>query len=466
MNNNFGSLMSRITSDGFGANEAGRVPASSVGYPFDTSSAVLKLFAEYAIEGQPVAVSFRQLVPWIKMGERATHHIHHYPAKLIPQIAHFFLATEIFCPRYGVVLDPFGGTGTVALETCLSGRHAVYADTNPLARMIAAAKVTPIANLDAESLLSSVYSRYKRARSNSLPDVVNVEKWFAGSVIRQLARLKRSIDAEPVEAIRNFLLVTFSATLRKVSNADPRLSVPVLIKARSTPSGEVDVFKRFSEQCEANVRRMSEYMAAIIGGGSLTIAGSDCRRLLVQDGGVLNPGEVDLVISSPPYAGAQKYIRASSLSLGWLGLAGAGKLKPLENLTIGREHLQLRDRLQAGETHAPSAEKVLRRIEAKNGYRAAICRIYLIEMYDALVQAAKCLRLGGYFILIIGNNQVCGEEFWSSTYLSEMLTGLGFRVELELVDEIKSRGLMTKRNRSAGMISREWVIVFKKVRDA
>ena len=42
----------------------------------------------------------------------------------------------------------------------------------------------------------------------------------------------------------------------------------------------------------------------------------------------------------------------------------------------------------------------------------------------------------------------------------------GFIVEAELVDEIKSRGLMTKRNRSAGVITTEWVIIFRKVDNA
>ena len=38
----------------------------------------------------------------------------------------------------------------------------------------------------------------------------------------------------------------------------------------------------------------------------------------------------------------------------------------------------------------------------------------------------------------------------------------GFRTVLRLIDHIRSRGLMTKRNKTAGMITREWVFVFAK----
>src|SRR5712664_2835796 len=52
---------------------------------------------------------------------------------------------------------------------------------------------------------------------------------------------------------------------------------------------------------------------------------------------------VDLIITSPPYLGAQKYVRATSLTLGWLSLVPSTKLRKLEDLSIGREHFRKRD---------------------------------------------------------------------------------------------------------------------------
>jgi SAM-dependent methyltransferase len=168
-----------------------------------------------------------------------------------------------------------------------------------------------------------------------------------------------------------------------------------------------------------------------------------------------------LVITSPPYAGAQKYIRASSLSLGWLGLAEEGELKPLENATIGREHLPGIGDAQPT-TSVAKANLVISRIRRKNPLRAAICATYLNEMQEVVEELQRVVRPGGRVVLVIGNNEVCGEQFLSSEYLKEILERVGFQTRLQLIDEIKSRGLMTKRNRTASVITREWVLVFEK----
>ncbi|HDR9091999.1 DNA methyltransferase [Burkholderia vietnamiensis] len=431
-------------------------------YPVDTTTRIAALIERYRRTERAVPVSFRKLVPWLKIGERATHYLHPYPAKLLPHIAHFFLASKSLCPRDGTVLDPFGGSGTVALETCLSGRIAAYADTNPLARLIAEAKVCIPDVRSLGDVLASVDARYRRSRASRPPAVVNLKKWFDAQVISDLCRLKSAVDAEPADDLRRLLQATFSATVRRVSNADHRLSVPVMAKGAAKSRGQVSVWQRFSEQFSANVRRLTDLQALCAAAPRLEIAGSDARNLLIDCGGSLVPESVDLVITSPPYAGAQKYIRASSLSLGWLGIAEEGKLKPLENLTIGREHLRKIEVDAGPSTSVSAANRVIERIRKKNATRAAICATYLNEMEDVLKQVYRAVKPAGYFVLIIGNNEVCGERFLSSVYLSSMLIEMGFRLELKMVDEIKSRGLMTKRNRTASVITREWVLVFRK----
>ena len=436
---------------------------SSIPYPEDTSKAIETLRKRYMGSRRAIPVSFRKLVPWMKVGERATHYLHPYPAKLLPQIAHFFLSSNKFCPTRGVVLDPFGGSGTVALEACLSGRRAVYVDTNPLARLIAKTKLWDSTGVDFEITLNRVKERFKKSRTTAHPDVINVSKWFDPQVIRALARIRAAIRLEEDEKIKEFLDVTFSATVRRVSNADLRLSVPVLAKSKNLQIRDAsDVWLKFEEQFRSNARRSSELRKIMPNDVGIEIFGDDARSMTPNSGGIIRKASVDLVITSPPYAGAQKYIRASSLCLGWLGLAGTGQLKPLENKTIGREHLLKNEVKNISSTSVSSANKVLARIRQKNPVRAAICSTYLNEMEQVIKQVSEVIKAGGYFVLVIGNNEVCGEKFLSSRYLAELASNSGFDLEMKMVDEIKSRGLMTKRNRSAGIIAREWVLVFKK----
>ena len=64
--------------------------------------------------------------------------------------------------------------------------------------------------------------------------------------------------------------------------------------------------------------------------------------------------------------------------------------------------------------------------------------------------------------MIIGNNKVCNLEFNTQEYLSKYIISKGLRLKFKLIDDIKSYGLMTKRNKTADIISREWVLVFNK----
>ena len=102
--------------------------------------------SEYSETKKPIQINFRQLVPEINNNERYTNLIHQYPAKLLSNIPYFFLQSDLFCPKNGVVLDPFCGSGTVMLEANISGRNAYGADANPLAVLIAQVKTTYISS--------------------------------------------------------------------------------------------------------------------------------------------------------------------------------------------------------------------------------------------------------------------------------------------------------------------------------
>jgi hypothetical protein len=149
------------------------------------------------------------------------------------------------------------------------------------------------------------------------------------------------------------------------------------------------------------------------------------------------------------------------LSIGWLGLAPENKLRILERDNIGREHYG-KEEVRAGrDSVIPEATLLLKQISRHNELRAHIAANYLCEMNDAFTAACSVLRPGGHFVLIAGDNSIAGKPFFTTRYLRQMLENLGLRLKLELIDNIKSRGLMTKRNKTAGIISREHIFVFQ-----
>lgn len=466
------STDSRLISSSKINRDTNSTSVKSRAYPRDTTDLLAKMIARYERVNRAQNISFRQLVPWIKVGERATHYIHPYPAKLLPQIAHFFLSAQSLSKPGDVVLDPFGGSGTVALEAILAGRQAYYADANPLAQLIARVKTTPVDERLIEEAYFQIGKKYRRYKSikGYEPSVVNLKYWYAPQSIEKLCLIKRAIESVTDTKIKNFLLISFSAVCRKVSFADPRLSVPVRQKALLELGGDnlPDVWGEFANQISNNLKRMERLTSLRMHFSKTSYIGNDARNLRQPTSDFklhtkkLAANSVDIIITSPPYAGAQKYIRASSLSLGWLGLANASDLKPLENASIGREHFPKITCAECPNTGLQVVDRLIKKIFKVNPLRSVIVATYIIEMDAAIKEMARVLKPDGHLVLVIGNNEVCGLPFKSSEYLALICEKYGLSLKLKLIDEIKSRGLMTKRNKTASVITREWVLLFEK----
>ena len=65
-------------------------------------------------------------------------------------------------------------------------------------------------------------------------------------------------------------------------------------------------------------------------------------------------------------------------------------------------------------------------------------------------------------VLVAGNNKVCKHDFMTTKYLKTIAIQEGFKVKLSVIDDIKSRGLMTTRNKTASIINSETVLLLKK----
>jgi hypothetical protein len=145
-------------------------------------------------------------------------------------------------------------------------------------------------------------------------------------------------------------------------------------------------------------------------------------------------------------------------------LATRPELRALEDLNIGREHFPVSATSALTPTRVPAADRMLRDIRRHNPLRAHIAATYLVEMRAALIEVSRVLAPGGHLVLVAANNTVCGREFRTQAYLQTIAEQAGLTTRLRLTDVIRSRGLMTTRNRTAGIIAREWVHIFEKSR--
>nr|WP_315141945.1 DNA methyltransferase [uncultured Flavobacterium sp.] len=437
---------------------------------------IFKEFLEiYSKDQQPIPVNFKEIVNDVKFQDRATHSIHIYPAKLLASIPYFFLNNSFFLKENEFVLDPFSGSGTVLLEANLAGKNSFGCDSNPLARLISKVKTSTYNIAVLKNIIESLKIEIQNItvdHNEKFPDVVNIDYWFLPHIKLQLHAILKTIKTISDEDYRDFFLLCFSNCVKKVSLADSRISVPVKAKLnRETKSvhpffGEsklklknledLDVFEKFTDIVYDNIKRFENKEKISFTTQFTKIISEDARSLNLAD------DSVDLIISSPPYAGAQKYIRACSLNLGWTELSSKDNLRALDKMNIGRENYCKADYLTLKITGIKEADLLLQEIYTINPLRAHIAANYLLEMKQAIIEASRVLKKNKYMILIAANNQVCNREFKTQEYLGQMAENSGLKTMCRLVDDIKSYGLMTKRNKTASIITCEWVLILKK----
>jgi tRNA G10 N-methylase Trm11 len=444
----------------------------------DTSLLLEELRRDYQRRGTPLDVNFREMLSWVKLGDQFTHQIHPYPAKLLPHIAALFVNARKLNPGHSV-LDPFCGSGTVALEASIAGNTALIADANPLALLLAQVKTTPYEIEKLLHLTADIITQTKRFKTAPSISIVNSTLWYKPEVKQNLERLLRAINR--IESIihREFFLACFSVVTRRLSLADPSISVPVRLKAKASLGARglervkeriqwlstADYLEEFSSVCLTNINRVLKTNEAYPHRRRAIVVGNDARQLIPSNNkDALEVESADLILTSPPYGSAQKYIRAVSLSLNWLGLAVPSQLTELESKSIGREHLPKRYSGPVREL-PPAFEDFVYSTAKINPSRAEITRTYLSDMESALKEMARTVNPNGRIVIVMGNNEVCGQILRNDEFVQEIMQANGFKTELYLLDKIKSRGLLTKRNSSAPIIARESILMFRKANE-
>jgi SAM-dependent methyltransferase len=279
--------------------------------------------------------------------ERLTHGFHTWPARLHPDTARRAVA-RLSVPGERV-LDPFCGGGTVLVEALVGGRAALGRDLNPLAVRLARLRGRRTSQTERRALreLSARVASFAArradeghwprplggpllaagppggeqppARHGAAPPFAPWEgpdaALFAPRVLRELAWLTAETSALGDPFVREALALVLSSLLVKLS---ARASETDRSEARDrrAPARAAALFRARADELE---RRLGALSAALPPRGGprdvLDLAVDDARQL-----GTVPDDTVDLVVTSPPYAGVYDYAEHHDLRLRWLGL--------------------------------------------------------------------------------------------------------------------------------------------------
>ena len=458
----------------------------------------LNLVREFTMN--PLDFNFKHAV-LTYLGERRsdiyTHFIHSYPAKMFPYIPAFFFSIPELCPPYGVVLDPFCGSGTVLLESLVHPlyKRSVYGvEINPLGRLIAKVKTTSLKEGELEKRthhLMELAEKPDRLKV-PLPESEKIEFWFSKTSIRKLSRLRYFIEEEGKnDDYKDFFWVCFSSIIRKVSKADPFIPPPVLLKIHKYENSPekrkfllkflkqaenpdvTGLFKNMVEKNFGRIKSLNEVEEVKKGKIKAQVIWDDVQNMKLgklEHKGVLfkNNAEslpsntIDLVLTSPPYFTAQKYIRTQRLELLWLEMVSENEISRLEKEIIGSERVSLKEIDFAESIGIKSVDTLIGWASSISPRRAAMLFKYFVQMKQALSEIYRVLKDETYAIIVIGNNKVLGRNVETYKYLIDIATFLGFNLKIVLKDKIRGRGMITRRHNTGGLIKEEFIIVLKK----
>ena len=424
---------------------------------------------------EEIVVSFRDAHGTVGRRDFATHWIHWYPAKMFHRIPSVFL-DNVELPEGASILDPFCGSGTVLLEASIRGYNAVGIDISPLARLISRTKVTPVDPDLLEEQLTWVLPKAKRFRSKPTPHSV-LDSWLSEPARTGLHRLARAIAGLDDARARDFFLVAMTSIVRRVSAADP--SIPPLVRLREDRADSAGtryrtaldrarsittsfVYSAFEDAANANIRRMSELFDMRDRLGKCWLAGADAHAAQTN----LQSESIDAIITSPPYCGAQKYVRSMKLELILTGVPSS-ELRHLDRRTLGTEAVPRSDTelgpLMTGNHHV---DDLVRTIYRANPVRARMASDYSNYLLSFVEECRRLLRPGGHLLVTLGRSTIAGVPFPADQILHRAGSAIGLQSVATLVDRIPSRGLLTRRHATAGRIDHEFIVWLRRPGEA
>ena len=367
-------------------------------------------------------------------GKYASHGWHPFPAKFPPQLPQFFI--EHLSDAEDVVLDPMLGSGTTLVEAMRLGRRVIGCDIDPLARMIAAAKLAPI---EAVKTLQTGYRIIDAAKRDYWQNRDALERelslrfdkktrafvnyWFLPPQQLELIALLQHLESLPVhsqaqERMRDFLKMVFSSTIIAKSGGVSRARDLAHTRPhRDTNKKPNSAFAEFAKRLERNLAAYDR------GRLKPQCAPFQIRAASAEKTG-LEPASVDLIVTSPPYANnAIDYMRAHKFSLVWFGWK-------IADLTKIRAQYLGHDAASSGacDLLPEQCERTLTRLAELDAKKALSLRRYFSEMSAVIAEMQRVLKKGKAAVIVVGTSHLRGIDVETQKGLAAIGKSVGFDV--------------------------------------
>jgi site-specific DNA-methyltransferase (cytosine-N4-specific) len=293
------------------------------------------------------------------------------------------------------VFDPFCGCGTSLVEAQQAGYASVGVDLNPIGCLISRIKTTPLPFGFADAA-SHCIAEARGYAPPPPPDIPNLLHWFRADVCKSLAALRVAIRNVNDAATRQALEAVFSSIIVRVSNQDSDTRYAAVIKNVSDET----VFEAFAESAQTlatialTLPALLEAPATIINKNVFDIQPSDI------------PGDVGLVVTSPPYPNAYEYWLYHKYRMWWLGY---------DPLAVKSGEIGARAHFFSGRRD-------------KEDFHAQMERVFKL--------LAGVMRAGAYCCFVVGNSKIHGRIVDNAEVLMNAAAQHGFTLVFKSDREI------------------------------
>lgn len=329
---------------------------------------------------------------WHSISSRWGHSMHtmcSYHGMFPAKVAHQFI--QQYSELGDTVLDPFSGRGTTPLQARVEGRNAIANDLSPLAYVLSRAKTEPPSWDEANGFVTELEKAFKATKSGDLDVSPDIRMLYHDNTLAQMCFIRERLLAKGITAWSGveFMLAGALAGImhggwrRDGTSQYLSISMPntfsmsptyveKFIREKGLKKLDQDVFERLRD-------KLARLYLDENAGDAGVAHHADAASLLTD--GVIKPGSVDLVVTSPPYLQVVNYAQSNWIRLWLLGID-----------EVGREQGEGRKKLNAVLDH-------------RHTYTS-----YCDFMLRTTLGIQRALKRDGVAVLVIGDVKESGKE--------------------------------------------------------
>ncbi|WP_176314214.1 site-specific DNA-methyltransferase [Burkholderia vietnamiensis] len=401
-----------------------------------------------------------------KDAARHVHSMGRYPSKFIPDIPRWAITS--FSEPGQCILDPFGGSGTTAVEAAMLNRRSISSDVSPYSCLLTEAKTSWMDGaglkecaIQFAAAIAKGMKGFERA-----PELFPLHDfWFPSGYLAQIEACKNYIEQNVHKKYRSFMLAVLSTVIRPCSYQDEG-QIKVKRDPKKVLQGTPSPFDLLPLALERNVTRKLEYLSATKKGATPKILHASADSLVSS--GLIAANSVDLIVTSPPYVNAMNYPMTHRYENLVLGLIEHEEKNLHEREYFGSERVYASEygTLRQFENEFSASQElnqVLAKIYALEPKRSFIVFRFFSLMFRAIDEFSQALKPGGKFVLVVGRNTIKGVPVDTVRILASMLEAKGLKQQLSFEYEIIKNAFKLTRHATADIIKTDGVGVFEKL---